>query len=199
MNKSHKNAKITLTKKIGKVIPVSPKYRNIPSEKSWQKCILNLQFLLSDDSCEEENLNIEEQKIKTKQELLNIKPFLSLFFQVINIVTEKKRTLENKLLQLNVTAEINSEDPNATMESNSMTGKKRIPIDGKRYDFAQKAGIFFFNPNYKNGLHLSKVYLEVLTKLMCETFVPSKGKVYNHRYIYDNLLVGANMKPGNKI
>ena len=170
----------------------------MPSEKSWQKCILNLQFLFSDDSCEDENLNIDEQIKKTKQELFNLKPFPALFFQVINIVTEKKRTLENKLLQLNVTSEINGEDPNVAMSSNSISGTKRIPIDGKHCDFAIKAGIFFFNPYYKNGLHLSKVYLEFITGLLCEIFYPNKGKVFGHRYIYDNLLIGANKKPDNK-
>jgi hypothetical protein len=189
MKNFNKNTRLPVSKKIGKVIPGSSRYHKMPTEKSWQKCISNLQFLLSNDSCEDENLNIDDQIKKTKQELFNLKPFPALFFQVINIVTEKKRTLENKLIQLNETAEINSEDLNFTINSNSITGMKRIPIDGKSYDFAIKAGIFFFNPNYKNGLHLSKVYLEFITGLLCEIFYHSKGKAFGYRYIYANILV----------
>lgn len=188
---SDQTPRLPSAKKTGKINPRCSNCKKIPSANSCLQCFLNLHSLLNNGYYEDENLSVKEQITKIKIDLDNLKPILSIFIQIIEAYSDKKGLLEKKLLELLTKEEIMEFDSSNTEEKKPINTRKKIPISGKKSDVAQKIGKFFFNPDFKDGLHLPKIHEAAIIEIFrvfCESI---NGGEYGSSYFFDNVNYGA--------
>jgi len=184
--------RLPTSKKNGKMNPDCSNCKNIPSQDNCCQCLLNLTKLLNSDYYEDENLSDREQITRIKLDLDKLKPVLSLFIQIFDAYSDKLILHEKKLIELLTKDELMVSDSSINVEMKPITTRKRIPIIGKISDVGQKIGKFFFNPDFKDGLHLPKIHEAAIIELFSMFCESVKGTEYGSSYFFDNVITGAN-------
>jgi len=192
MMSANQNSRQNASKNPIKVKTRCNKCKKMPSEQNCSKCITNMLEKYSKDSLEDENLSSDEKVTKFQKDLDNLVLIPTLIFQVYQTILEKKIQIENEKQKLAKAEKIKLDDSPMSAERMPITVRKKILITGKKSDVGQKIGLFFFNPENKDGLHLPKIHVAAVIETFCESYKPIDGSEYSSRYLLDNVNIGAN-------
>ena len=172
--------------------PQCSKCEKIPSQDNCYQCLSNLTKLLNSGYYEDENLSAREQITRIKLDFDKLKPVFSLFIQIYDAYSDKLILHEKKLMELLTKDELMVSDSSINVEMKPINTRKKIPIIGKISDVGQKIGKFFFNPDFKDGLHLPKIHEAAIIELFSMFCESVKGTEYGSSYFFDNVITGAN-------